>query len=174
MSSQLNTNAEKKSLSESQQRFYNFAHDVLKEVIKCGKEGMPESAFNNFIYVAARKRDPCPYDYKEGLTHQELLRYLLRYPDENISMVNTKPFTEGNYVAHERYFAEPMFPKYLMKINGERKFMTFQEAYRAYDFNFAAVDFGRYVLNADFSVRKMTDEDKENISKAADEYSESK
>lgn len=66
------------------------------------------------------------------------------------------------------------FPKYLMKINRERKFLTFREAYVTYDSGLAQVEFGRYVLNEDFSVRKMTDEDKSKISDAADEYSASK
>lgn len=66
------------------------------------------------------------------------------------------------------------FPKYLMKINGGRKFLPFGEAYVAYDSGSARVEFGRYVLNEDFSVRKMTDEDKSKISDAADKYSASK
>ncbi len=66
------------------------------------------------------------------------------------------------------------FPKYLMKIGGERNFLSFREAYVAYDLGFALVEFGRYVLNEDFSVRKMTDEDKSKISDAADAYSASK
>ena len=66
------------------------------------------------------------------------------------------------------------FPKYLMKINGNRKFLTFHEAYVAYDSGSANVEFGRYVLSEDGSVRAMTDEDKSKISEAADKYSASK
>ena len=66
------------------------------------------------------------------------------------------------------------FPKYLMKINGERKFLSLRDAYVAYDSGFTHVEFGRYVLNEDFSVRKMTIEDTSKISNAADKYGASK
>jgi len=66
------------------------------------------------------------------------------------------------------------FPKYLMKVGGDRKFVTFREAYVLYDSGLVRVDFGRYVLEKDFSVRPMTDKDKAKISEAADEYSASK
>jgi hypothetical protein len=66
------------------------------------------------------------------------------------------------------------FPKFLMKIGGNRKFLSLSEAYIAFDSGFLYVEFGRYVLNEDFSVRKMTEEDKKKISDAADEYSASK
>ncbi len=66
------------------------------------------------------------------------------------------------------------YPKYLMKVNGDRKFFPFAEAAAIYDSGHERVEFGRYVLNEDFSVRKMTDEEKWKISRAADEYSHSK
>ena len=66
------------------------------------------------------------------------------------------------------------FPKYLMKINGKRVFCSFRDAYVAYDSGWVPVQFGRYVLNADFTVRPMDDRDKAKISEAADEYSGSK
>lgn len=67
--------------------------------------------------------------------------------------------------------SEPrQFPKYLMKINGKRKFLSFRDACVAYDSGLVKVEFGRYVLNEDFSARKMTKEDKTKIRKAADEY----
>ena len=66
------------------------------------------------------------------------------------------------------------FPKYLMKVDGERKFFNFREAYVMYDSGSINVEFCRYVLNADFSVRKMTNEDKAKISEAADKYGEGK
>jgi len=66
------------------------------------------------------------------------------------------------------------FPKYLMKINGERKFLSFRDAFVFYDSGSLLVEFGRYVLNEDFSVRKMTDEDRTKISRSADNYSASK
>ncbi len=66
------------------------------------------------------------------------------------------------------------FPKYLMKIDGQRKFLTFHEAAAAYDSGSARVKFGRYVLNADYSARKMTPEDKDRISRAAEAQSSSK
>ena len=66
------------------------------------------------------------------------------------------------------------FPKYLMKIDGQRKFLSLSEAGRAYDSGFTKVDFGRYILNADFTVRPMEESDRVNISEAADKHSESK
>ena len=66
------------------------------------------------------------------------------------------------------------FPKYLIKINGDLRFLPFREAYVTYDSGYAKVELGRYVLNEDFSVREMTDEDRSMISAAADEYSASK
>lgn len=66
------------------------------------------------------------------------------------------------------------FPKYLMKIDGQRKFLTFHEAAAAYDSGSARVEFGRHVLNEDLSIRKMTQEDRGGISRAADDHSSSK
>jgi hypothetical protein len=66
------------------------------------------------------------------------------------------------------------FPKYLMKINGNRRFLPFNEAYTIYDSGSARVEFGHYVLNEDFSVRRMTDEDRLRISNAADKHSGNK
>lgn len=66
------------------------------------------------------------------------------------------------------------FPKYLLKVDGQRKFYTFAEAYVLYDSGMVKVEFGRYVLYEDFTVRKMDESDKSAISKAADKYSESK
>lgn len=66
------------------------------------------------------------------------------------------------------------FPKYLMKINGNRKFLSFREAYVAYNSGSAEVEIGSYVLNEDFSARKMTVADRSKISGASDAYSASK
>jgi hypothetical protein len=66
------------------------------------------------------------------------------------------------------------FPKYLMKINGERRFLTFQEAATVFNSGMSQVEFGRYVLNEDFSVRLMTTEDISRICCLADRYSASK
>jgi hypothetical protein len=66
------------------------------------------------------------------------------------------------------------FPKYQMVINGARRFLPFGEAYVAYDSGSADVKFGQDVLEQDFSVREMTEEDRQKISAAADRYSESK
>jgi hypothetical protein len=67
-----------------------------------------------------------------------------------------------------------LWPKYLMKINGRRQFLTLGEAGRAYDNGMVSVEFGRYVLSEDFSVVPMNDTDRKEISDAADRYSESK
>ncbi len=66
------------------------------------------------------------------------------------------------------------FPKYLMKINGDRRYLSFGEACAAYDSGTRKVEFGRYVLDSDFRVREMTDEDRSKISRGADEHSDAK
>lgn len=66
------------------------------------------------------------------------------------------------------------FPKYLMKVNGDRMFLTFREAYVAYNSGSDKVEFGRYVLDENFHVRKMTEEDRDKISDAAEAYDASK
>ncbi len=78
------------------------------------------------------------------------------------------------FLARQGHVPTEDFPKYLMKIDGERKFLSFRDAYVAYDLGFVPVEFGRYVLNADFSVQKMTEEDKSEISYAADKYNAGK
>lgn len=69
---------------------------------------------------------------------------------------------------------EEVFPKYLMKISGKRKFLPFAEAVTAYASGMAEVSFGRYVLHADFSVEEMTQADKTKISEATDRYEAAK
>lgn len=66
------------------------------------------------------------------------------------------------------------FPKYLMTIDGDRRFLSFHEAAAAFDSGSHQVKFGRYVLGVDFRVRKMTQEDRDKISRAADDHSSSK
>jgi hypothetical protein len=66
------------------------------------------------------------------------------------------------------------FPKYLMKVDGKRHFLNLAEAARAYDNGLVTVDFGRYVLHHDYSVDKMTADDRRKISDAADRYAASK
>lgn len=68
----------------------------------------------------------------------------------------------------------PQFPKYLLKVNGKRVFYNFSDAVVLLDSGFENVEFGRYVLNADFSVSLMTKGDREKLLKAADEYGFSK
>jgi len=65
-------------------------------------------------------------------------------------------------------------PKYLMKVNGNMKFLSFTDASIAYDNGWVRVEFGPYVLGKDYSIRKMSDEERLEISDAADEYSMSK
>ncbi len=68
----------------------------------------------------------------------------------------------------------PQFPRYLLKVNGKRIFYSFFDAVVLLDSGFENVRFGRYVLNADFSVSLMREEDREKLLKAADEYGASK
>lgn len=60
------------------------------------------------------------------------------------------------------------FPLYLMIVNGIKKFLTLKEAGEAHDSIFGKIEFGEYVLAADFSVRVLTDDDKKLISDFAD------
>ena len=59
--------------------------------------------------------------------------------------------------------ADREFPKYLMKINDEEQFMTFLDACKTYVQGNVPVEFGRYVLNEDFRVRRLTEEDRHMI-----------
>jgi len=70
--------------------------------------------------------------------------------------------------------ATKLFPRYLMKIDGKRKFLSLGEAAVAYDSGLVRVSFGRYVLHEDFTVVPMSEKDKRRISDAADEYSANK
>ena len=74
----------------------------------------------------------------------------------------------------EQQLLNPEFPKYLMKINGQRQFLPLDKAAAAYDSGHDQVSFGRYVLNADFSVGLMEEADRKRVSDAAGEYSGSK
>jgi hypothetical protein len=58
------------------------------------------------------------------------------------------------------------FPKYEMDINGWRGFVSFQNAVRACAKG--EVMFGKNVLDLDFSIRPMTDDDRRKIIEAAD------
>lgn len=66
------------------------------------------------------------------------------------------------------------FPKYMLKIDENRVFLSFQEAYTAYNSGSSDVRFGRYVLHEDFTVRMMDDADRSKISQAADRLEASK
>lgn len=61
-----------------------------------------------------------------------------------------------------------------MKVGRNRYFYPLSQAAEAYNNGMAEVDFGRYVLNADFSVREMNAEDRQKISKAADSFEAAK
>ena len=63
------------------------------------------------------------------------------------------------------------FPKYLMKVNGKRRFLNLKEAAEAYDSLFDRASFGRYVMKSDFRVRLFCRKDKLKIRKVADKLS---
>ena len=75
---------------------------------------------------------------------------------------------------NEPAVATSEFPKYLMEIDGKKKFFTIRDAGVWYDNGFMRVEIGGEVLEADFSVREITKEEREKISEIADEYSASK
>ncbi len=64
--------------------------------------------------------------------------------------------------------------KYLMRINGEERYLSLYDAGVVYDSGHLRVEFGDSVLSADGSVQPMTQKDKDKISEAADRHSESK
>ena len=66
------------------------------------------------------------------------------------------------------------FPMYLMLIGRRRKFLSIQDAGKAYDSGHVTVNIGNLVLESDFSVRDITAEEALRIGKIADEYSASK
>lgn len=66
------------------------------------------------------------------------------------------------------------FPWYLMKIGGERKFLPISEAGVAYDSGWVNVEIVGDVLEADGTVRPITEKERARISDIADEYSASK
>lgn len=70
------------------------------------------------------------------------------------------------------------FPKYHMIVTIDDKvrqsFMSLGTAGATYDSGWAQVEIGSLVLMEDFTLREMTDEDRQHISEAADRHSESK
>ncbi len=70
--------------------------------------------------------------------------------------------------------ANPNFPRYLVDIGGERKFLSIQEAGIWYDCGHVRVEICGEVIEADFSVREITKEERERICEIADEYSGNK
>jgi hypothetical protein len=66
------------------------------------------------------------------------------------------------------------FPLYLMKINEEQKFLSMQQAGVIYDSGWDKVEIVGLVLEANFSVRPITAEERNQIREIADKYSSSK
>lgn len=52
------------------------------------------------------------------------------------------------------------FPKYLMIINGKKKFLNLKDAAEVNDAGFGRIEFGEYVLAENFIPSEMTDEHK--------------
>jgi hypothetical protein len=78
-------------------------------------------------------------------------------------------------------YANYQFPKYMMVTGtrGEgrsrkREFLTISEAGQLFDCGSMQVEIGRHVLEEDFSVRPVSNSEKNLISQIADKYSESK
>jgi hypothetical protein len=66
------------------------------------------------------------------------------------------------------------FPKYLMRIDNQKRFLSFGDAVLAHNSNMSDVEIGEYVLLSDYTVRPITAEDRGAISKASDDISASK
>lgn len=64
--------------------------------------------------------------------------------------------------------------RYLMIINGERKWLPIEEAGVAYDNGFVPVTIGGYVLVGNFIERKITNTERRKIVAIADHHSERK
>ena len=64
--------------------------------------------------------------------------------------------------------------RYLMIIDGDRKWLPIEEAGVAYDNGYAPVTIGGYVLVGDFIERKITNAERRKIVAIADKHSESK
>jgi len=74
---------------------------------------------------------------------------------------------------------KPKFPRYLMSItmadgHRERRFVPLREAGVTFDSGWARVEIVGLVLEADFSVRDVTPDERSRISEIAEEYSSSK
>lgn len=66
------------------------------------------------------------------------------------------------------------FPLYLMNVGDKWKFLPLQRAGIVFDSGWEKVDTGKFVLNADLTVRPMTGDDERKISNIAETHSESK
>jgi hypothetical protein len=83
--------------------------------------------------------------------------------------------SEQSAVAHESTAAtESKFPKYLMNIDGKRRFMPMREAGTNYDSSWSSVEICGLVLEEDFSVRDIIPEERSRISFIADRCSAEK
>jgi hypothetical protein len=69
---------------------------------------------------------------------------------------------------------KPKFPRYLMWVDGKGKFMPIQEAGVNFDSGWSKVEIGGLVLEEGFIARKITGEERLEISRIADEYSSGK
>ncbi len=52
------------------------------------------------------------------------------------------------------------FPKYLMIINGKKRFLSLKDAAEVNDAGFGRIEFGEYVLSENFEPSDLTDEHK--------------
>jgi hypothetical protein len=66
------------------------------------------------------------------------------------------------------------FPLYLMTEDGNMKFLPLRRAGVLADSMWSRVEIGGLVLNEDFSVRKITDAERNQIEEIADRHSDSK
>lgn len=85
--------------------------------------------------------------------------------------------TPGDGSENEAKTAQkPEFPRFLMRVNGEEKFMSIQEAGVNFDNGFVQVEIGGLVLldGEEFCVRRITPAEESEISDIADRHSSSK
>lgn len=69
---------------------------------------------------------------------------------------------------------EQDFPRFLMRIGEEMKFLPMHEAGVMFDSGWVRVEIGGIVLNADYSARIITLDERDEISRIADEHSANK
>ena len=87
---------------------------------------------------------------------------------------NTRGYNQNNVTTDLNYKSMQDNKRYMMIVDGNTHFLLLRETAQVYDSGWVPVEFGDLVLLEDFTTVVMTDEDKQKISRLADDYSASK